>query len=419
MRSHLCGAVTEQLADQTVTLCGWVDRARDLGGLVVISLRDYKGIIQVVVDPDNKEAFAVATQLRNEFCVKITGKVKLRPESQWNTDMATGKVELYADNVEILNTAAPIPMLMNDDDGEDIRLKYRYLDMRRPRMQHNMRIRAALYKAIRSHLDGDGFCEFETPILTKATPEGARDYLVPSRTHQGSFFALPPSPQLFKQLLMMSGFERYYQIVKCFRDEDLRADRQPEFTQIDCEMSFVEQEDILNTFEGLAKHIFKKFKNIDFTSPFKRMPYSEAMAKYGSDKPDLRFGMEINEITELAKGKNFKIFDDAEYIGGICAKNITEKYSRKKIDKLTEFVKKPQIGALGLIWVKYNTDGTFKSSVDKFFNQDDLKKWAEKFEAQPNDMIFVISGKTEKSQQILGDLRLELARDLNLLDNFR
>ncbi len=417
-RTHTCGELRIEDAGKTVTLSGWLQKNRDLGGMTFIDLRDRYGITQIAFNMEtNADLCTKARKLGREYVVQITGEVTERYSK--NKKMPTGEIEIIATELKVLSQSEVPPFTIEDetDGGEDILMKFRYLDLRRSPRQKALMLRHKMSIAVRNYLDKQDFLDVETPVLIKSTPEGARDFVVPSRMHEGKFYALPQSPQVFKQLLMIAGYDRYYQIVKCFRDEDLRADRQPEFTQIDCEMSFVEQEDILNTFEGLAKHIFKKFKNIDFTEPFKRMPYSEAMAKYGSDKPDLRFGMEINEITELAQGKNFKIFDEAEYIGGICAKNITDKYSRKKIDKLTDFVKKPQVGAQGLIWVKYNADGTFKSSVDKFFNQDDLKAWAEKFDAQPNDMIFVISGKTEKSQQILGDLRLELARDLQLLDN--
>ena len=343
MRTHLCGEVNEQLADQPVTLCGWVDRRRDLGGLVFIGLRDHAGVVQVVVEPDSP-AFGDAESLRNEFCVRISGHVRMRPESQWNEAMATGKIEVVADSVELLNASAPMPLLMTDEDGEEVRLKYRYLDLRRARMQHNLRLRARLYRAIRHSLDGKGFTELDTPILTKATPEGARDYLVPARVQPGQFYALPQSPQLFKQLFMMSGMDRYYQIARCFRDEDLRADRQPEFTQIDCEMSFVTQEEILATFEGLTKHLFGATLGIELPD-FPRMSYDEALRRFGSDKPDLRFGMEFTELNDLAQGKGFSVFDSAELVVGIAAPGQADAYSNKDLKNLTEWMQRPQIGA--------------------------------------------------------------------------
>ncbi len=307
MRTHLCGEVNEQLADQSVQLCGWVDARRDLGGLIFIGLRDRAGIVQVVVEPDSP-AFADAESLRNEYCVKISGTVRMRPESQWNEKMATGKIEVVADKVELLNASAPIPLMMTDEDGEEIRLKYRYLDLRRPRMQENMRTRARMYRAIRDSLDAHGFTEFETPMLTKATPEGARDYLVPSRVHAGHYFALPQSPQLFKQLLMMAGMDRYYQIARCFRDEDLRADRQPEFTQLDIEMSFVEEQDIQDLAETMMRDVFRDTLDVELPASFPRLTWHDAMDRYGSDKPDLRIPMELVSVDEHVAQLEFKVF---------------------------------------------------------------------------------------------------------------
>ncbi len=421
MRSHLCGDITEQFADQSVSLCGWVDRARDLGGLVFISLRDYRGIVQVVVDPDNKAAFEVASKLRNEYCVRITGQVNLRPESQWNSDMPTGKVEVLAATVEILNTAAPIPMLMNDEDGEDIRLKYRYLDMRRPRMQNNMRTRAALYQAIRSHLDADGFCEFETPILTKATPEGARDYLVPSRVHGGEFYALPQSPQLFKQLFMMSGMDRYYQIARCFRDEDLRADRQPEFTQLDIEMSFVGESEVQALAENMLRDVFKQVLDVDLGAEFPRMTFREAMDVYGSDKPDLRIDMQLHSVDEAVKGVEFKVFsgpanDPAGRVAVLCVPG-GAKFSRKNIDNYTSLVAK--YGGKGLAWIKVNDlaagrEGV-QSPIAKFLDDTALTAILEKTAAADGDILFFGAGEWLTVSTFMGALRLACAKDLELI----
>ncbi len=421
MRSHLCGDITEQLASQSVTLCGWVDRARDLGGLVFISLRDYRGIIQVVVDPDNKSAFEIASSVRNEFCVRISGQVRLRPESQWNKDMLTGKVEILADSVEILNAAAPIPMLMNDDDGEDIRLKYRYLDMRRPRMQNNMRTRAALYQAIRSHLDATGFCELETPILTKATPEGARDYLVPSRVHGGEFYALPQSPQLFKQLFMMSGMDRYYQIARCFRDEDLRADRQPEFTQLDIEMSFVTEADVQELAENMLRDVFKQVLDVDLEASFPRMTFHQAMEVYGSDKPDLRIAMQLVSVDAALKDVEFKVFsgpanDPTGRVAALCVPGGT-KFSRKNIDNYTQLVGK--YGGKGLAWIKVNDlaagrEGV-QSPIAKFLDDKALATILEQTAAADGDILFFGAGDWLTVSTFMGVLRLACAKDLELI----
>ena len=414
-RTHTCGELRIENAGEKVTLSGWVQRNRDLGGMTFIDLRDRYGITQLAFNMEtNAELCEAARKLGREFVIQVTGTVAERYSK--NKKLPTGEIEINVEELEILSKSETPPFTIEDetDGGEDLLMKYRYLDLRRQPRQKAMLLRHRMAIETRKYLDIQQFVEVETPVLIKSTPEGARDFIVPSRMHPGNFYALPQSPQVFKQLLMVAGYDRYYQLVKCFRDEDFRADRQPEFTQIDCEMSFVEQEDILQIFEGLAKHLFDVILNVKFNKPFVRMPYSEAIEKYGSDKPDLRFDMQIHELTETAQGKGFKVFDDAQYIGGVCAKNAADKFSRKAIDKLTEFVKKPQIGAKGLIWVKFNTDGTFKSSVDKFFGQDDLKKWAAIFDAQPNDIIFVISGEKQQSLKILGELRLELGNSLDL-----
>ena len=378
MRTHLCGEVNEQLADQSVQLCGWVGRRRDLGGLIFIGLRDHAGIVQVVVEPESP-AFKDAEALRNEYCVRISGQVRMRPESQWNEAMATGKIEVVADKVELLNASAPMPLMMTDEDGEEIRLKYRYLDLRRPRMQHNMRTRALMYKAIRNSLDNHGFTEFETPILTKATPEGARDYLVPSRVQANQFFALPQSPQLFKQLLMMSGMDRYYQIARCFRDEDLRADRQPEFTQLDIEMAFVEEADVQNLAESMIRDVFKDTLNVDLPEAFPRLSWHDAMDRYGSDKPDLRIPMELVTVDEHVAHVEFNVFsgpanEEGSRVAGLRIPGGAE-LSRKQIDEYTEYAKR--YGARGLAWIKVNDADAglegLQSPIAKFL---DDKAWA-------------------------------------------
>jgi len=414
-RTHTCGELRIENAGQEVSLSGWVQKKRNLGGMTFIDLRDRYGITQLAFNSEtNSELSDSANKLGREFVIQISGTVTERYNK--NKNIPTGEIEIIISEINILSKSETPPFTIEDetDGGDEILLKYRYLDLRRNPRQKALMLRHKMAIEVRKYLDEKQFVEVETPVLIKSTPEGARDFIVPSRMHTGSFYALPQSPQVFKQLLMISGYDRYYQIVKCFRDEDFRADRQPEFTQIDCEMSFVEQEDILQTFEAMTKHLFKVVKNIEFKDSFPRISYAEAMAKYGSDKPDLRFGMEISEISELVKGKNFKVFDDAEYIGGICTENTAETFSRKKIDKLTKFAKKPQIGAKGLIWIKYNNDGTFKSSIDKFFSADDLKIIAEKFKAKANDTIFIIPDNKDKGQKILGELRLELANILEL-----
>ncbi len=417
-RTHNCGELNISDVNKQVILSGWVQKNRNLGGMTFVDLRDRYGLTQLVFNIDaNEEICNSARKLGREYVIKISGTVTER--SNKNKKMPTGEIEIIVSELEILNKSETPPFTIEDetDGGEELRMQFRYLDLRRNPLRKALELRHKTVSEVRKYLDAQSFFDIETPVLIKSTPEGARDFIVPSRMNAGSFYALPQSPQVFKQLLMVAGYDKYFQIVKCFRDEDLRADRQPEFTQIDCEMSFVEQNDILNTFEGLAKHLFKEIKNVEIKEDFIRMPYSEAMESYGNDKPDLRFDMKINNISEIVKGKNFKVFDDAEYIGGICATNCASDYSRKKLDKLIEFVKKPQIGAKGLVYVKCNQDGTFKSSVDKFYSQEDLKEWAAKFNAKPNDLIFVISGEKTQSLKALSELRLEMGRNLGLMDN--
>jgi len=419
MRSHLCGEVNEKLDGKFVTLCGWVDRRRDLGGLIFIGLRDNAGIVQVVVEPDST-AFADAERLRNEFCVRIKGVVRMRPESQWNESMATGKIELVAEEVELLNASAPIPLLMSDEDGEEVRLRYRYLDLRRPRMQHNMRIRSKLNQAIHKHLDGRGFSEFETPILTKATPEGARDYLVPSRVHAGQFFALPQSPQLFKQLLMMAGMDRYYQIARCFRDEDLRADRQPEFTQLDMELSFVDESGVQDAAENLVRAIFKDVLEVELPAVFPRMTWRDALEEYGSDKPDLRYPMRLHSVDEHVSHLDFRVFsgpanNDEQRVAVLKVPG-GAKFSRKNIDEYTAFV--ARYGARGLAWIKVNDveagiEG-LQSPVAKYL---DDKAWhgiAAQTGVETGDLLFFGSGEWLQTSTFMGHLLVRCAEDLAL-----
>jgi len=419
MRSHLCGEVNETLAGQSVTLCGWVDRRRDLGGLIFVGLRDNAGIVQVVVEPESA-AFAGAERLRNEYCVRITGKVRLRPESQWNESMATGRIELVAENVELLNASAPLPLMMTDDDGEEVRLRYRYLDLRRPRMQHNMRIRSKLNQAIHKHLDGHGFNEFETPILTKATPEGARDYLVPSRVNPGQFYALPQSPQLFKQLLMMAGMDRYYQIARCFRDEDLRADRQPEFTQLDMEMSFVDEAGVQAAAEGLVRAVFRDVLTVELPDPFPRMTWRDALEQYGSDKPDLRYPMSLQSVDEHVRHIDFKVFSDPANDDGqrVAALRVPggAQFSRKQIDEYTAFV--ARYGAKGLAWLKVNDLAAglagLQSPVAKFLDDKAWRGIAEQTGVQDGDLLFFGSGERLKTSNFMGQLRIRCGEDLKL-----
>ncbi|MDP4210093.1 MAG: aspartate--tRNA ligase [Bacteroidota bacterium] len=415
-RTHTCGELNMNFVGQTVTLAGWVQRSRDLGGMTFIDLRDRYGITQLAFNMETNAAICdEARKLGREFVIQVTGKVAERYSK--NANLPTGDIEIIVDKITILNAAVTPPFTIEDesDGGDELRMKYRYLDLRRKVVRQNLELRHRLAQEIRKYLDGQSFMEVETPVLIKSTPEGARDFVVPSRMNPGQFYALPQSPQTFKQLLMVSGFDRYFQIVKCFRDEDLRADRQPEFTQIDCEMSFVEQDDVLNIFEGMIKHLFKTVKGIEFDKPFLRMPFEEAMDSYGNDKPDLRFDMKIHELTDSVKGKGFSIFDQAAYIGGICAEGYSE-YTRKQLDELTEWVKRPQIGAKGLIYIKYNTDGSFKSSIDKFFSVDELKAIADQFNAKAGDLILILPGDKKKTLGQLSELRLEMGSRLGLRD---
>lgn len=414
-RTHTCGELRITHVGQTTTLAGWVQRTRKLGAMTFIDLRDRYGITQLVVDDKAlAELKTEANSLGREFVVQATGLVRER-ESK-NNKMHTGDIEVELTQIRVLSPSDVPPFtIQNDTDGGDeLRMKYRYLDLRRDAVRDNLILRSKMAIIVRNYLDSLNFIETETPVLIKSTPEGARDFVVPSRMNPGEFYALPQSPQQLKQLLMVAGFDRYYQIVKCFRDEDLRADRQPEFTQIDCEMAFVEQNDVLNTFEGLTRHLFRELKGFD-PSEFPRMPFSEAMEKYGSDKPDIRFGMTFNDITNLAKGKDFAVFNSAEYVVSICAEGCAE-YTRKQLDALTEYVKRQQIGAKGLVYVKYGADGSLKSSVDKFYDEADLKKWAEACGAKPGDLLLILSGEKAKTQVQMGALRLEMARQLGLMD---
>ncbi len=413
-RTHTCGQLRLADVDTAVTLAGWVQSKRQFGSLVFLDLRDRYGITQVVVDADSGEGLqAAAESLGREFVIQVEGRVREREAK--NAQRATGDVEVFAKALTVLNAAKTPPFTIEaeTDGGEDIRMRYRYLDLRRSPLQEAILFRSKLAQAVRAYLSGEGFIEVETPVLIKSTPEGARDFVVPSRMNQGEFYALPQSPQTFKQLLMVSGFDKYFQIVKCFRDEDLRADRQPEFTQIDCEMAFVEQEDILNTFEGLTRHLFREVLDVDL-GDFPRMAYAEAMRRYGSDKPDLRFGMELVDLNAEARGHGFKVFDEAELVAGICAKGQAE-FSRKQLDALTEWVKRPQIGAQGLVYVKVNADGTYKSSVDKFYDAEALAAFAKTARAEAGDLLLILSGEAERVRKQLGELRLELSRQLDLV----
>lgn len=415
-RNHTCGELTLKDANKEVILAGWVQKVRKLGGgMTFVDLRDRYGITQLAFSKDvNEELYEQSNKLGREYVLQVTGTVQER--SSKNMNIPTGEIEIIVNKLVILNTSELPPFTIEDetDGGDDIRMKYRYLDLRRNPVRKNLELRHKIAFETRRYLDERQFLEVETPVLIGSTPEGARDFVVPSRMNPGEFYALPQSPQLFKQLLMVSGFDRYFQIVKCFRDEDLRADRQPEFTQIDCEMSYVNQEDVLNMFEGLTKHLFKAVKGIDIPD-FPRMTYADAMKYYGSDKPDTRFGMELVEIKDLTTGKDFVVFDSSEYVGAICAKGAAV-YTRKQLDALTDYVKRPQIGAKGLVYARYEADGTLKSSVDKFYDQDDLKKWAERCQAEPGDLILIICGETEKAQKQLCELRLEVGEQLGLRD---
>lgn len=415
-RTHTCGELNIGNAGEEVTLAGWVHKSRDLGGMTFIDLRDRYGKTQLVFNMEgNPDLCREARELGREFVITVTGTVAER--SNKNLSIPTGEIEIIVQKFTILNQSELPPFTIENetDGGDELRMKYRYLDLRREPVRNNLIHRHNMAREVRLYLDSQGFIEVETPVLIKSTPEGARDFVVPSRIHRGEFYALPQSPQTFKQLLMVSGFDRYFQIVKCFRDEDLRADRQPEFTQIDCEMSFVEQEDVLNTFEGLAKHLFRVIKQIEPEEQFVRMPYSDAMEYYGTDKPDLRFGMKICPLTEEVKGKGFPVFDNADYTGAIAVQG-TASMTRKEVDQLTEWVKRPQIGAGGLVYLRYNSDGSKKSSVDKFFGPEDLERWVTLTGAAAGDMIFIMSGERAKTLNALGELRLEMGNRLGLRD---
>jgi aspartyl-tRNA synthetase len=413
LRTKTCGELTIKDVDSPVTLCGWLQRSRDLGGMTFIDLRDRYGITQLVFNMETNPVLCeLARKLGREFVIKAKGKVAER--SNKNTKMPTGDIEIIVDEFEILNPSVTPPFTIeeNSDGGEEHRMKYRYLDIRRNPVKEALLLRARLATEVRNYLNSKNFIEVETPVLIKSTPEGARDFVVPSRMNPGEFYALPQSPQTFKQLLMIAGLDRYYQIVKCFRDEDLRADRQPEFTQIDCEMSFIEREDVLQMFEGLVRHLFKAVKGVDIgTIP--RISYDDALKYYGIDKPDIRFEMKFVEMNDMVKGKNFKVFDDAEVVVAICAKGSAE-YTRKNLDELTEWVKRPQIGASGLVYARWNNDGSFKSSVDKFFTTDEQKKWFEQCGGTQGDLILILAGENNKTLKAMGELRLEMGRRLGL-----
>jgi aspartyl-tRNA synthetase len=420
LRSHTCGELRISDVGKTVKLAGWVQRSRDKGSVLWIDLRDRYGLTQLIFEEGKTEAslFEQARATGREFVIQIEGVVAERLSK--NDKIPTGEIEIKATNLTVLNTAKLPPFTIEDetDGGDDLRMKYRYLDLRRNPVREKLQLRHKMAQQTRAYLDAQQFIEVETPVLIKSTPEGARDFVVPSRMHNGEFYALPQSPQTFKQLLMVSGFDRYYQIVKCFRDEDLRADRQPEFTQIDCEMAFIEQEDILNTFEGLIRHLFKSVKGIDLPT-VQRMQYADAMKFYGNDKPDTRFDMRFVELKgegiDLTSGKNFVVFDNAELVVGVNASGCSD-FTRKQLDELTEFVKRPQIGARGLVYVQCKTDGTFKSSADKFFSSDDLKKWAETFNAKPGDLLLILAGESNSTRKQLSELRLHVGEQLGLRD---
>ena len=414
-RTHNCGELTISDIGKRVTLCGWVQKNRTLGGMSFIDLRDRYGITQLAFNMDTNEALcSQARTIQREYVIQATGQVIER--SSKNSKIPTGAIEIEVEELKVLNKSAVPPFTIEDetDGGDELRMRYRYLDLRRKPLMQNMLLRHQLAMATRNYLSDGGFIEVETPFLIKSTPEGARDFVVPSRMHKGEFYALPQSPQTFKQLLMVAGFDKYFQIARCFRDEDLRADRQPEFSQIDCEMSFVEQEDIFNTFEGLVKQLFKKIKGISLPD-FSRMTYNDAMKYYGCDKPDTRFGMPLVEIQHMVHGKGFKVFDEAELVAGICVRGAAH-YSRKQLDALTDFVKRPQVGAKGLVYVKFNEDDTFKSSVDKFFDEVSLRSWADAFDAQAGDLMLILAGAKTSTRSALSALRLEMAAQLNLID---
>lgn len=416
-RTKTCGELRLSDAGSVVTLAGWVQRSRKMGGMTFVDLRDRYGITQLVFnEEENAELCERANHLGREYVIQVSGKVNERFSK--NPNMPTGEIEIVVTELNVFNTALTPPFTIEDntDGGDDIRMKYRYLDLRRTAVRKNLELRHKMTIEVRKYLDEHGFIEVETPILVGSTPEGARDFVVPSRMNPGQFYALPQSPQTLKQLLMVSGFDRYFQIAKCFRDEDLRADRQPEFTQIDCEMSFVEQDDVINLFEGMAKYLFKVIRGVELTEPFMRMPWADAMKYYGSDKPDLRFGMKFVELMDIMKGYGFAVFDNAAYIGGICAEGAAH-YTRKQLDALTEYVKRPQIGAKGMVYARIEADGTVKSSVDKFYSQEVLQKMKEAFGAKPGDLILILSGDDAmKTRKQLSELRLEMGTQLGLRD---
>ena len=416
-RTHTCGELRISDVNKQITLSGWVQRSRKMGGMTFIDLRDRYGITQLVFNEEiNAELCDRANKLGREFVIQITGTVNERFSK--NANIPTGDIEIIVSELNVLNTAMTPPFTIEDntDGGDDIRMKYRYLDLRRPSVRRNLELRHRMTIEVRRYLDSQGFIEVETPVLVGSTPEGARDFVVPSRMNPGQFYALPQSPQTLKQLLMVSGFDRYFQIAKCFRDEDLRADRQPEFTQIDCEMSFVEQDDIINLFEGMTKYLFKEIRGVELEGQFQRMAWADAMKYYGSDKPDLRFGMKFVELMDILKGHGFSVFDSAEYIGGICAEGAAH-YTRKQLDALTEFVKRPQIGAKGMVYARVEEDGNVKSSVDKFYTQEVLQQVKEAFGAKPGDLILILSGDdTMKTRKQLCELRLEMGSQLGLRD---
>ena len=413
-RTHTCGEIRLSDENKVVTLSGWVQRSRKMGGMTFVDLRDRYGITQLVFNQEvDAELCDKANKLGREWVIQVIGTVVQR--SNKNANIPTGDIELNVSELNILNAAETPPFTIEDetDGGDDIRMKYRYLDLRRNSVRKNIELRHKMAILVRKYLDSQNFVEVETPILIGSTPEGARDFVVPSRMNPNEFYALPQSPQLFKQLLMVAGFDRYFQIAKCFRDEDLRADRQPEFTQIDCEMSFVEQEDVIGIFEGMTKYLFKELKDLDLLGDFPRMTWADAMQQYGSDKPDIRFDMKFVELKGITKADQFTVFDSAEYIGGICAQNCAS-YTRKQLDELTEFVKRPQIGAKGMVWIRYEADGNLKSSVDKFYDQEQLKTWADAFAAKPSDLMLVLSGDIHKTRKALCELRLEMGTRMGL-----
>ena len=416
-RSHTCGELRISDVNKQVTLAGWVQRSRKMGGMTFIDLRDRYGITQLVFNEEvNAELCERANRLGREFVIQVKGTVNERFSK--NQHIPTGDIEIIVSELDVLNSSLTPPFTIeeNTDGGDDIRMKYRYLDLRRANVRSNLELRHKMTIEVRKYLDSQGFIEVETPILVGSTPEGARDFVVPSRMNPGQFYALPQSPQTLKQLLMVSGFDRYFQIAKCFRDEDLRADRQPEFTQIDCEMSFVEQDDVINLFEGMAKYLFKEIRGVEMNEPFMRMPWADAMKYYGSDKPDLRFGMKFVELMDIMKGHGFPVFDNAAYIGGICAEGAAH-YTRKQLDALTEFVKRPQIGAKGMVYARVEADGNVKSSVDKYYAQEVLQEMKAAFNAKPGDLILILSGDDAmKTRKQLNELRLEMGNQLGLRD---